>query len=530
MNDEIKVLDCTLRDGGYVNNWEFSQGTTKAIINSLIDSGTDIIECGFISDSKGVDIDSTQFKSLSQVNKLLESLNRNLINSRFCVMVNKGEINIDDLPPFKPGTDVVRGIRYAFHKKDWRDALEDVQLMVDKGYEVYVQAMVTLSYSDSELIEMIKEINDIEVYAAYIVDSFGAMYGDDFRRLHYLFEHNLNKQIRLGYHSHNNLQLAYSNAIDFIQIRSNEREIILDSSIHGMGRGAGNLTTELVADYLNKRFQSTYSITPLLVAIDQHLEAEYRENYWGYSIAHFLSASFGCHPNYSSYLVDTKTLSIVDMQNILGKLNSDEKVNYNVQRIQELYLEYKSIATISETIESSLFEGKKVLILASGSSVEREAIKIHKIIKHENPIIIAVNHFPSEYSPDYCFFTNTKRVEQITEDLSSTKILITTNIKEDSFQKIAGIVDYHSLVVMTSNRNDNVTILLLNLLIKQEVGKVFLAGVDGYLSDKKNYVGSEYDWNLEKKVLDEINNKIEHSLNEIRTKLDIEFITQSLFS
>jgi 4-hydroxy 2-oxovalerate aldolase len=529
MDNRIKILDCTLRDGGYVNNWEFSQNTTKSIINSLLDSGVEIIECGFVSSSKGVDIDSTQFKELSQINSLIQSLNRDITDKSFCVMINKGGYDIGNLPSFEPTTDIVKGIRYAFHKKDWREALGDVQLMIEKGYEVYVQAMVTLSYSDLELIEMIEEINKHAVYAAYIVDSFGAMYGDDFRRLHYLFEHNLRKEIRLGYHSHNNLQLAYSNAIDFIQIRNNDREIILDSSIHGMGRGAGNLTTELVSDYLNKRHQTDYNIVPLLDSIDHHLEAEYKENYWGYSIAHFLSASFGCHPNYSSYLVDTKTLSIVDMQNILSKLDENEKVNYNVNRIQELYLEYKSSSATAETIEGDIFRGQKVLILASGSSVDLQKSSINKFINKERPLVVAVNYFPTHYSPNYCFFTNQKRVNQATPEKSSAKVVITSNIKENSFQSTVGIVDYHKLVVMTSNQNDNVTILLLNLLIQQGADRVYLAGVDGYSNDHENYIDSDYDWIMENKVLEAKNQKFASSLEEIGKKINIKFITDSIF-
>ena len=74
-------------------------------------------------------------------------------------------------------------IRYAFHKKDWKDALNDIRIIIEKGYKVYVQGMVTLSYSDFEIIHMIKEFNKHDIYAMYIVDSFGAMFGDDFRRL-----------------------------------------------------------------------------------------------------------------------------------------------------------------------------------------------------------------------------------------------------------------------------------------------------------------------------------------------------------
>ena len=249
MKNNNKILDCTLRDGGYINNWEFPVESTKEIVKSLINAKVEIIECGFVSQTQGKDSNSTQFKEISQVNNLLKSLDIDINGTEFCVMINKGEYDVNLIIPFNPKTDFVNGIRYAFHKSAWKESLKDVEILIQKGFNVFVQPMVTLSYKDAEILEMLEETNKLNVYAMYIVDSFGAMFGDDFKRLHYLFDNNLKTEIRLGYHSHNNLQLAYSNAIDFIQIKNTNREIIIDSSIHGMGRGAGNLTTELLADY-----------------------------------------------------------------------------------------------------------------------------------------------------------------------------------------------------------------------------------------------------------------------------------------
>jgi len=390
--------------------------------------------------------------------------------------------------------------------------------------------MVTLSYTDMELIEMLEEINKYDVYAMYIVDSFGAMFGDDFRRLHYLFENNLKSGIRLGYHSHNNLQLAYSNAIDFIQIKEKNREIIIDSSIHGMGRGAGNLTTELLADYMNKRQNKEYDIAPLLETIDKYLEAIYRENYWGYSIAHFLSASFGCHPNYSSFLVNRKNLSIVEMQKVLSLLDNGEKKNFNKSRIEELYLNYKSSGGLAINFKQDFFKGQNILILASGPNVIKQKDKVHNCIETIKPVIIAVNHILTEFTADYYFFSNQKRYDKFIEDLIPENVIITTNIKVKSNSINYKVVDFHDLAMMTSNKNDNVTILLLNLLINQRVNEVYIAGLDGYKFDADNYSYQEYDRVLEKKALEVHNENVRISLNEITNKISLNFITDSIFN
>lgn len=529
MENKIKILDCTLRDGGYVNNWEFSTDSTKETIKSLIDSKVEIIECGFVNQKIGTGINSTLFKDIYQVNDLLKSIETSLGNSSFCIMINKGDYDLNTLPCYNQKSDMVSGIRYAFHKKDWKEALSDVEIIINKGYQVYVQAMVTLSYSDSEILEIIAEVNNYDVYAMYIVDSFGAMFGDDFKRLHYLFENNLRPEICLGYHSHNNLQLAYSNTIDFIQIKELNREIIIDSSIYGMGRGAGNLTTELVADYLNKKKHTDYNIIPLLETIDKYLEAIYRENYWGYSIAHFLSASFGCHPNYSTFLVNTKTLSIVDMQKILSLLDNGEKEGFDKKRIDELYIDYKSNEGLSINFKHGLFNEQNLLILASGSNAITQKAKIEDKIKTMNPTIIAVNHIPIDYSVDYYFFSNQKRYNKFIDVLDPDNIIITTNIHVKSDSSKYKVVDYNELVIMTSNRNDNAAILLLNLLINEKIKEVYIAGFDGYNFDKDNYSYTEYDRNTEKKELIRQNESILISLSEVKKYLSVNFITDSIF-
>ena len=525
----IKILDCTLRDGGYINNWEFPTQATKEIITSLIDTKIDIVECGFVSQKKGTGLNSTMFKDLNQVNELLGSLDRNINNTDFCVMINKGEYDLSTLPEYNEKENTVNMIRYAFHKKDWQEAINDTRIIIEKGYEIYVQGMVTLSYSDLEIVQMINEFNKLDIYAMYIVDSFGAMFGDDFRRLHYLFENNLKQGIRLGYHSHNNLQLAYSNAIDFIQTKKIDREIIIDSSIHGMGRGAGNLTTELLADYMNKKKHTAYNIVPILETIDKYLEAIYRENYWGYSIAHFLSASYGCHPNYSTFLVNKKNLSIVDIQKVLSLLDNGEKKNFNKDRIAELYLNFKSNEGLPINFNVDFFKDQNILIIASGSNAIKQKETVEKFINAKKPLVIAVNHIPKNFKPNYFFFSNQKRYDKFIEQIEPGKAIITTNIHVNSNSSNYKVVDYHTLATKTSNKNDNVTILLLNLLIEQKVKEVNLAGFDGYKFDSDNYSYKEYDRIVERKVMEQQNNNIIESLKEVREKLSMNFITESVF-
>ena len=124
-------------------------------------------------------------------------------------------------------------------------------------------------------------------------------------RLFYIVDYKLDSNIVLGFHSHNNMQLAYSNAQTLVDIQIT-RNIIIDTSIMGMGCGAGNLNTELFVEYLNDNFDMHYRLKPLLILIDEVLNIFYYENYWGYSLPNYLSAKYNTHPNYAKYLDEKK--------------------------------------------------------------------------------------------------------------------------------------------------------------------------------------------------------------------------------
>lgn len=226
----VSVLDCTLRDGGYCNQWNFGSNNIKTIISGLVSAGIDIIECGFLTNRVSYNPEVSKFSTFQEIANVLPS---NRKNKMFVCMVNYGEYDIEDIPDYDGLS--VDGIRVAFHKKDMIPALEFCKEIMDKGYKVFVQAMVSLNYSDEEFIELIKRVNEFKPYSFYIVDSFGVMKRKDLIRLFYMVEHNLTEGISIGYHSHNNMQLAYSNAQALVDIRTN-RDMIFDASVFEIGR------------------------------------------------------------------------------------------------------------------------------------------------------------------------------------------------------------------------------------------------------------------------------------------------------
>ena len=230
----VKLLDCTLRDGGYVNNWEFGIENIKTVIHQLTAANIEIIECGFLT----LDMHNDNFTLFGNINLIGKYLPDQKNGAMYVAMINCGELDVSNIPLCRETK--LDGLRLAFHKKDIVKAIKDCAILIEKGYKLFVQPMVSLSYTDIEFIELIEMVNKQNPFAFYIVDSFGVMNGSDLMRLFTLTDHNLKETISIGYHSHNNLQMAFSNSQQLIQ-RNSRRNIILDSSIMGMGRGAGNL-------------------------------------------------------------------------------------------------------------------------------------------------------------------------------------------------------------------------------------------------------------------------------------------------
>ena len=517
--NNIHILDCTLRDGGYCNEWRFGFENARKITNGLVESNVEIIECGFITNKSIYDPEVTKFNTLEQIAKIIPENREGKI---FVAMMNYGEYNVEDLPSYDGSS--IDGIRVAYHKKNRYEALKICEKIKAKGYLVFIQAMVSLSYTDEEFLDTISRVNDFKPYAFYIVDSFGMMKGKDLTRLFYMVEHNLDSDIWIGFHSHNNMQLAYSNAQKLTTVQTN-RNLIIDSSIYGMGRGAGNLNTELFVEYLNENARKNYSIKPILTLIDEILNEFYQRNYWGYSLPNYISASHNAHPNYAGYLDDKKTLTFEDMNNIFDMMDDDKKVSYDKCYIEDLYLRYMATGKVQDEHKAELraqLDGKSILLIAPGKSSIDEKDKIICEATKKDTIVISVNFAYSEYSPDLIFISNLRRFRELKEE-DKSKSIVTSNIPAEGvyFQ-----TKYRDLLNHEEAVSDNAGLMAIRFLSGFNIGKVFLAGFDGYSHDvRENYGSSEMAFITRNAVLDAMNYGMSKVLKEYKKEIDIEFLT-----
>lgn len=328
--NSIKILDCTLRDGGYLNDWNFGKATIQSILVNLNRSKIDFIECGFLKEGKYSE-DKTFFGSVRDLESLV------LENQSYTLMVNFGEYSIEN---FSECVNKNIKIRVAFKKHNQLEALDYILKLKKLGWDVFANPMSTNTYSKEELEKLILDINTIEPFGVSIVDTLGNMYEKDVLELFEFFDKNLSPQIALGFHSHNSLQLSFSNTKVLLKMNI-KRLIIIDSCLYGMGRGAGNLCTELFTKYLNDTNGSQYEILPLLKSIDNDLKPIFNKSPWGYSTPYYIAALHGCHPNYAANLVK-KGFSDEEIDKALSQIPSDKRVSYDKDVLDNL-LKYSPI-------------------------------------------------------------------------------------------------------------------------------------------------------------------------------------------
>lgn len=334
---KINLLDCTLRDGGYVNNWEFGYKGIKNIINLLEKSRAEILELGFMRDEK-YQKDRAIYNSIEQITDVIGEKKSGIIYAALIEMANY-------FPPEmlaernEYGPDA---IRYSFWKRKIDEAYEYSKQIADKGYKLCVQPTRVEQYSEKDFAEMIEKFSKLNPYAIYIVDTFGLLKKKDLLKYARIADEYLPKDIILGYHAHNNMQQAFSNATAFVELEL-DRTVMLDASVYGMGRGAGNLNMEMMMSYLNDGYGKEYDVQQIFKCWDENISHIYNQEKWGYSLPFFMAASMELNPNYAIYYSKKQDLSIEEMHGIFGTIEGSDKYLYSNEKAEEFYRSYKGV-------------------------------------------------------------------------------------------------------------------------------------------------------------------------------------------
>lgn len=523
--NNIQILDCTLRDGGYVNDFHFGRYALGKIISQLTESGIDVVECGFLEDGD-YNADDSVFQTVEQISQFIPA---NRKHSMYVAMACYGEYDIAQLAPFDGSS--IDGIRVSFHHNEIAEAMRFCHQVKEKGYKIFIQPVGTTSYSKDQLLFLIQQVNELNPYAFYFVDTLGLMHQEDVLRFYNFIDQHLSPSIRLGFHSHNNLQLSFSNCQALIHNVS-DRPLLLDASVYGMGRAAGNLNTELITNYLNEHDSRRYEIEPILEIVDEFI-LRIRENFsWGYSVPYYLAAINGCHPNYATYLSGKQTLTVRNISTILRMIEPDKRSLFDKELAENKYLEFQSRIIDDSTAVKQLeivVANHNVMLLAPGATTKSYKNEILNTITTNDCVTISVGFVPDEINCDYTFLSNLKRYNTIfNEKPLHSKLIHTSNIQIEHHDKI--VLDYSSLLNESDAIMDNSAMMALNLLTKLHPKTVFLAGLDGYRYGESNYAQSDMRQEQDKERFEKLNQAITVRIAELKEKLNIEFVTPSLYN
>ncbi|MBQ9245143.1 hypothetical protein IJ182_02620 [bacterium] len=328
---QIKLLDCTLRDGGSVNKWDFGHQNIMSILQTLNFANIDIVEIGFLQNGYQNSYDL----SISDNTKNFDEKLEQIVNKNFkaVAMIDIGKFDIEELPQKK--YTYIDGIRLMFKKSELELAFQTSLKIMEKGYSLSLNPVSVTTYDERDIEQLCDKTNSLMPDILYIIDTYGLMNNEETLKYFRTFNECLDCEIEIGYHAHNNLQLAYSNSIQIINNKNN-RNIVVDGSLYGMGKRAGNTPTELLAYYLNTQFDASYNLKKIDDIIEQVIMPMKNNFEWGYSLIHYIAAINGCHSDYVTYLYNEKRVPLSRISDILKLIPNDKKLIFDKTCISEI--------------------------------------------------------------------------------------------------------------------------------------------------------------------------------------------------
>jgi 4-hydroxy 2-oxovalerate aldolase len=388
----VRLLDCTLRDGGYYNDWDFTPALVQRYLHAMERARVPIVELGFRTIERGGYLGATAFTT----DRYLEELELPA-SAQMGVMVNAKELAthqsahvVDQL--FTPRSQSpVEWVRLAAHFGELAHIGEGVLRLRELGYRVGVNLMQLASRTEAQVQEFAGLCREWQIDVAYFADSFGGMRPTDVERA----VRTIAAEFRgpVGCHTHDNMSLAFANTLAAIEAGAE----YVDATVRGMGRGPGNVRTEYVAIELANRGLADLDPTELLPIVTEDF-AELQERHgWGSNPYYFLSAANNIHPTYIQEMTRDGRYSVREIVAALGRLGADGGSSYSRDRLEETAREVSVDGTQERggTFDATGWcHGRDVLIVGPGPSASERRKDVEAFIRARTPIVMALNAVP----------------------------------------------------------------------------------------------------------------------------------------
>lgn len=385
----VTLLDCTLRDGGYYNSWDFSASFARRYVKAMHQSGVEVLELGF----RTLERDRFLGPAAYTTDRFLESLGIPETQT-IAVMLNAKELTeeepssvIDRL--FRSAVDSpVDLVRIAAHFTELESLDPAIERLRDLGYQVGVNLMQIASRSEDEILQFGDRASAWELSVAYIADSFGALQPNDVPRVIATLRSTYAGEI--GCHMHDNMSLAFANTLSAVEAGAS----YADSTLLGMGRGPGNARTEYLATELTRRGLAEIDVVPLLPLATKEFTAMQREFGWGTNIYYFLSAANNVHPSYIQEMSTDGRYSTDEIIAALDQLGKQGGSGFSRDRMFEA-ANWAPFEEANGTWNATGWcAGLPMLIVGPGPSGAEHRADIEEFIRTEAPLVVALNAVP----------------------------------------------------------------------------------------------------------------------------------------
>lgn len=465
----MKILDCTLRDGGYYTNWDFDKTLVKNYFNAFNNLPIDYLEIGYRSNPMNTYLGEYFYCPQYVLEEAKENSSKKLV-----IILNEKDVKAEHVPNLlEPCIGYISMVRIAIDPKNFKRGLDLAAAVKKLDFEVGFNVMYMSNWeNEKDFLSQIKEVEGIADYF-YMVDSFGGVYPEDVKKTFDIVRAQTNAKI--GFHGHNNLHLALINTLTAIECGVS----IVDATVTGMGRGAGNLQTELLLTALNGKGELNLDFNALSKIVDP-FEALKKEYDWGTNLPYMVSGANSLPQKEVMSWVTKRYYSLNSIIRALSNQSKGIEDNIDLKNLEE-EKKYKS-----------------AIIIGGGSSGKKHSKAINEFIeKQENICLIHSSSKNSQEFKDihtlqiHCLSGNEgHRLENSYSDMSiKDKLVILppyprtmgTYIPE----KLEDVAFQLQEIQFTDKFHESVTSLAIETALKLGVEKFYFAGYDGYSGEIK---------------------------------------------